>query len=135
MVFISNQLFINWHWLRRLKEFLFQTVHQNGYEQDPYAKEFGINISEKLASVEARVLPAPWVGLVLQNNFHGDSLFYYDTLYMHICVFQLKYHDAGKEKECLPQVGQWNMVNKVGFQFISNLLLEIRGVCLPCFCP
>jgi eukaryotic translation initiation factor 2C len=24
-------------------------------------KEFGINISEKLASVEARILPAPWV--------------------------------------------------------------------------
>ncbi|XP_044962181.1 protein argonaute PNH1 [Hordeum vulgare subsp. vulgare] len=63
---------------------ILQTVHQNGYDQDPYAKEFGINISEKLTSVEARVLPAPW----------------------------LKYHDAGKEKECLPQVGQWNMVNK-----------------------
>ncbi|KAF8648141.1 hypothetical protein HU200_064994 [Digitaria exilis] len=63
---------------------ILQTVHQNGYEQDPYAKEFGINISEKLTSVEARVLPAPW----------------------------LKYHDTGKEKECLPQVGQWNMVNK-----------------------
>ncbi|TVU08056.1 hypothetical protein EJB05_41441 [Eragrostis curvula] len=39
---------------------ILQTVHQNGYEQDPYAKEFGINISEKLTSVEARVLPAPW---------------------------------------------------------------------------
>ncbi|AQK82384.1 argonaute10b [Zea mays] len=63
---------------------ILQTVHQNDYEQDPYAKEFGINISEKLTSVEARVLPAPW----------------------------LKYHDTGKEKECLPQVGQWNMVNK-----------------------
>ncbi|XP_072983781.1 protein argonaute PNH1-like [Typha latifolia] len=63
---------------------ILQTVHKNGYEQDPYAKEFGINISEKLTSVEARVLPAPW----------------------------LKYHDTGKEKECLPQVGQWNMMNK-----------------------
>ncbi|XP_072998962.1 protein argonaute PNH1-like [Typha latifolia] len=61
-----------------------QTVHQNEYGQDPYAKEFGINISDKLTSVEARVLPAPW----------------------------LKYHDTGKEKECLPQVGQWNMMNK-----------------------
>uniref|UniRef100_A0A0A9CZM4 Uncharacterized protein n=1 Tax=Arundo donax TaxID=35708 RepID=A0A0A9CZM4_ARUDO len=59
------------------------TVHQNGYQQDPYAKEFGINISEKMTSAEARVLPAPW----------------------------LKYHDTGKEEECLPQVGQWNMVN------------------------
>ncbi|KAK8913853.1 Protein argonaute PNH1 [Platanthera zijinensis] len=61
-----------------------QTVHQNAYEQDPYAKEFGINVSNKLTTVEARVLPAPW----------------------------LKYHETGKEKECLPQVGQWNMMNK-----------------------
>jgi hypothetical protein len=38
-----------------------QTVHQNDYEKDPYAKEFGISIDNKLASVEARVLPAPWV--------------------------------------------------------------------------
>ncbi|KAJ0977823.1 hypothetical protein J5N97_013297 [Dioscorea zingiberensis] len=63
---------------------ILQTVHQNGYDEDPYAKEFGINISDKLASVEARVLPAPW----------------------------LKYHDTGRERECLPQVGQWNMMNK-----------------------
>ncbi|WJX20966.1 hypothetical protein P8452_10447 [Trifolium repens] len=48
-------------------------------------KEFGINISEKLASVEARILPAPW----------------------------LKYDESGKEKNCLPHVGQWNMMNKV----------------------
>lgn len=63
---------------------ILQTVQHNAYDQDPYAKEFGINISEKLTSVEARILPAPW----------------------------LKYHDAGKEKDCLPQVGQWNMMNK-----------------------
>ncbi|KAL6581691.1 Protein argonaute 10 [Orobanche minor] len=63
---------------------ILQTVHHNDYEQDPYAKEFGLKISEKLASVEARVLPAPW----------------------------LKYHETGKEKDCLPQVGQWNMMNK-----------------------
>ncbi|KAG0487307.1 hypothetical protein HPP92_009402 [Vanilla planifolia] len=63
---------------------IMQTVRLNAYAQDPYAKEFGIKISEKLASVEARILPAPW----------------------------LKYHDAGKEKDCLPHVGQWNMMNK-----------------------
>ncbi|PSR96508.1 Protein argonaute 1B like [Actinidia chinensis var. chinensis] len=63
---------------------ILQTVHHNAYADDPYAKEFGIKISEKLASVEARVLPAPW----------------------------LKYHDTGREKDCLPQVGQWNMMNK-----------------------
>ncbi|XP_039031691.1 protein argonaute PNH1-like isoform X1 [Hibiscus syriacus] len=63
---------------------ILQTIQQNDYDHDPYAKEFGINISSKLASIEARVLPAPW----------------------------LKYSDNGKEKEHLPQVGQWNMMNK-----------------------
>ncbi|KAB2009410.1 hypothetical protein ES319_D10G164800v1 [Gossypium barbadense] len=63
---------------------ILQTVQHNAYNQDPYAKEFGVKISEKLASVEARILPAPW----------------------------LKYHETGKEKDCLPQVGQWNMMNK-----------------------
>lgn len=63
---------------------ILQTVQHNAYDNDPYAKEFGIKISEKLASVEARILPPPW----------------------------LKYHDTGKEKDCLPQVGQWNMMNK-----------------------
>ncbi|KAL1810666.1 hypothetical protein ACET3Z_020731 [Daucus carota] len=63
---------------------ILQTVEHNAYADDPYAKEFGIKISDKLASVEARVLSPPW----------------------------LKYHDTGREKECLPQVGQWNMMNK-----------------------
>ncbi|CAK8538743.1 unnamed protein product [Lathyrus sativus] len=61
-----------------------QTVQHNAYHEDPYAKEFGIKISDRLAQVEARILPAPW----------------------------LKYHDTGREKDCLPQVGQWNMMNK-----------------------
>ncbi|GJN38745.1 hypothetical protein PR202_gb27814 [Eleusine coracana subsp. coracana] len=37
-------------------------------------------------------------------------------------ILQLKYHDAGKEKECLPQVGQWNMVNK---EFNSEPVMPI----------
>ncbi|XP_047315184.1 protein argonaute 1-like isoform X2 [Impatiens glandulifera] len=63
---------------------ILQTVRHNAYSEDPYAKEFGIKISDKLAAVEARILPAPW----------------------------LKYHDTGRERDCLPQVGQWNMMNK-----------------------
>ncbi|XP_027072355.1 protein argonaute PNH1 [Coffea arabica] len=63
---------------------IMQTIQHNAYKQDPLAKEFGITVDEKLASVEARVLPAPW----------------------------LKYHETGKEKEYLPQLGQWNMINK-----------------------
>ncbi|KAF7124999.1 hypothetical protein RHSIM_Rhsim12G0136400 [Rhododendron simsii] len=74
---------------------ILQTVRHNAYAEDPYAKEFGIKISEKLASVEARVLPAPW----------------------------LKYHDTGREKDCLPQVGQWNMMNKLAYY--SDIGMEI----------
>lgn len=44
-----------------------QTVHHNAYHEDPYAKEFGIKISEKLASVEARILPAPWVVYLISS--------------------------------------------------------------------
>ncbi|XP_076930314.1 protein argonaute 1-like [Bidens hawaiensis] len=63
---------------------ILKTVRHNAYGQDPYAKEFGIKISTQLASVEARILPPP----------------------------RLKYHDTGRERDCLPQVGQWNMMNK-----------------------
>jgi hypothetical protein len=38
-----------------------QTVGHNAYHQDPYAQEFGIRISNQLANVEARILPAPRV--------------------------------------------------------------------------
>ena len=38
-----------------------QMVNRNSYHDDPYAKEFGIKISERMALVEARVLPAPRV--------------------------------------------------------------------------
>ncbi|RCV23302.1 hypothetical protein SETIT_4G288700v2 [Setaria italica] len=61
-----------------------EMVNHNSYHEDPYAKEFGIKISERLASVEARILPAP----------------------------RLKYNETGREKDCLPRVGQWNMMNK-----------------------
>ncbi|VAI63851.1 unnamed protein product [Triticum turgidum subsp. durum] len=61
-----------------------QMVKHNAYQEDPYAKEFGIKISDRLASVDARILPAP----------------------------RLKYNETGREKDCLPRVGQWNMMNK-----------------------
>ncbi|GMH04485.1 hypothetical protein Nepgr_006324 [Nepenthes gracilis] len=63
---------------------ILQTIHQNRYNEDTYAEEFGVTIDDKLATVEARVLPSPW----------------------------LKYHDTGKVKQHLPQLGQWNMINK-----------------------
>ncbi|XP_077252769.1 protein argonaute MEL1-like [Tasmannia lanceolata] len=59
-------------------------VKQNNYNNDKYAQEFGIRIQDRLASVEARVLPPP----------------------------ELKYHSTGREPNCRPRVGQWNMINK-----------------------
>ena len=104
--------------------FVLQTVSHNAYHQDPYAQEFGIRISNQLAQVEARILPAPRVCFhtlkisCIANLCNPDVLcmmqFVLDCLLIggHACV-QLKYHDTGKEKDCLPQVGQWNMMNKV----------------------
>ncbi|XP_076905610.1 protein argonaute 1-like [Bidens hawaiensis] len=63
---------------------IMKTVRNNAYDQDSYAKEFGITVSKNLTSVEARILPPPL----------------------------LKYHETGRERDCLPQVGQWDMTNK-----------------------
>ncbi|PKU82020.1 protein argonaute 1C-like [Dendrobium catenatum] len=63
---------------------IIQTVNLNAYDEDAYAKEFGIKISKNLALVEARILPPP----------------------------TLKYHETGQEENCLPRVGQWNMRDK-----------------------
>lgn len=43
-----------------------------------------------------------------------------------VLLMQLKYHDTGREKECLPQVGQWNMMNKVcvGISYIIVIVSE-----------
>jgi hypothetical protein len=35
-------------------------------------------------------------------------------------LFQLKYHESGKEKTVAPSVGQWNMINKV-ILFVGEL--------------
>ncbi|KAL6637130.1 hypothetical protein ACP70R_024702 [Stipagrostis hirtigluma subsp. patula] len=63
---------------------ILEVASRNNYDNDYYAKEFGIKVMNQLALVDARVLPAP----------------------------RLKYHDSGKERECNPSVGQWNMINK-----------------------
>ncbi|GFY96289.1 Stabilizer of iron transporter SufD / Polynucleotidyl transferase [Actinidia rufa] len=92
---------------------ILETIHQNGYNQDPYAKEFGLRIDDKLASVEARVLPAPW----------------------------LKYNDNGKENEILPKVGQWNMMNKkvingstINYWACINFSRSVQESTASCFC-
>ncbi|KAI4334305.1 hypothetical protein L6164_019015 [Bauhinia variegata] len=62
-----------------------QMVRRNNFSRDELVhKEFGIQVTEELALIEARVLPAP----------------------------TLKYHDTGKEPRVDPRMGQWNMINK-----------------------
>ncbi|XXG44501.1 hypothetical protein AAC387_Pa01g4288 [Persea americana] len=61
-----------------------EMVRRNNYNKDRLATEFGIQVQENLALVEARVLPPP----------------------------ELKYHASGREATCRPRVGQWNMINK-----------------------
>ncbi|KAL5721736.1 argonaute 1B [Ranunculus cassubicifolius] len=89
------------------------TVRRNAYNIDEYADEFGIKISDSLALVEARVLPAP----------------------------RLKYHDSGIEKDCLPSFGQWNMMNKklhnggvVNNWMCLNFSRNIQDYNANCFC-
>ncbi|KAG8492724.1 hypothetical protein CXB51_010450 [Gossypium anomalum] len=69
---------------KKREDDILKTVKKNAYVSSKCKTEFGIIITEKLALVNARILPAPL----------------------------LKYHDTGKQKNCLPQVGQWNMMDK-----------------------
>lgn len=53
---------------------------------------------------------------ILIISGHLQKLIFYwffSLLCMSYFFIKLKYHDTGKEKDCLPQVGQWNMMNKV----------------------
>ncbi|KAK9153831.1 hypothetical protein Sjap_001311 [Stephania japonica] len=61
-----------------------QIVEENRYQNDKFAKEFGIKVDGRLTCIDdARVLPPP----------------------------VLKYHDTGREVKIQPRVGQWNMIN------------------------
>lgn len=49
---------------------------------------------------------------------------------------QLKYHETGKEKDCLPQVGQWNMMNKVSLLLLFLSFFSVsKFICLSKFYP
>ncbi|CAI9104926.1 OLC1v1003718C1 [Oldenlandia corymbosa var. corymbosa] len=61
-----------------------KTVGKQNYSGDTLLKEFGVQISTALTSIEARVLPPPMI----------------------------KYHETGEESLVQPKVGQWNMINK-----------------------
>ncbi|KAG6682438.1 hypothetical protein I3842_13G141500 [Carya illinoinensis] len=62
-----------------------EMVRLNNFNRIALVKEeFGIEVRDKLAVVDARILPSP----------------------------MLKYHDTGKESREVPKMGQWNMINK-----------------------
>jgi eukaryotic translation initiation factor 2C len=95
-----------------------KTVSRNAYKQDPYVQEFGISISNQLANVEARILPPPrvcnWSWHVARFGCSEFCFFCTGWQWLKFSVHvQLKYHDTGREKECLPSIGQWNMMHKV----------------------
>ncbi|XP_020973401.1 protein argonaute 5 isoform X2 [Arachis ipaensis] len=66
------------------ENYIKQIARQNNFNNDKYAREFGISVAADLPLVDARVLQPP----------------------------MLKYHDSGKEKMVNPQMGAWNMINK-----------------------
>ncbi|KAJ4772441.1 Argonaute family protein [Rhynchospora pubera] len=62
-------------------------TNNRAYERDNgvnFSEEFGLSVSERTTTIQARVLPTP----------------------------VLKYHNLGAEKECKPTSGVWNMRNK-----------------------
>jgi hypothetical protein len=63
----TSFIHFSWNFYTPSSFLFYQTVHHNAYYEDPYAQEFGIKIDERLASVEARVLPPPRVCLFICN--------------------------------------------------------------------
>ncbi|GLJ28246.1 hypothetical protein SUGI_0555120 [Cryptomeria japonica] len=70
---------------------ILQTIYHNAYAQDPYAKEFGLKINDKLASVEARVLLAPWL------KYHEVSLYWKrKRMEAAMLLFELQMRNSGR---------------------------------------
>ncbi|KAF1897375.1 hypothetical protein Lal_00035079 [Lupinus albus] len=67
------------------ENYIKQILRQNNFNTDKLVHDFGIQVKEELATIEARVLPPP----------------------------TLLYHQTGKESSVDPWMGQWNMINKV----------------------
>ncbi|KAI4977820.1 hypothetical protein ZWY2020_014374 [Hordeum vulgare] len=72
----------------------------NPYNEDPYAKEFGVTFENRLTIIKGRVLPPP----------------------------MLKFGDQGKEKVFWPKVGKWNMQFKR--RFVSRMNAKAAAVLL-----
>ncbi|TKY67133.1 argonaute 5 [Spatholobus suberectus] len=69
---------------RERENYIRQVVRQCNFNTDKFVQNFGIQVKQDPALIDARVLPPP----------------------------MLKYHDTGKESRVEPWMGQWNMINK-----------------------
>ncbi|KAJ3678657.1 hypothetical protein LUZ60_002460 [Juncus effusus] len=63
---------------------IINSLKENKYNSDSFVIEFEMQVDERLTQIDARILPAP----------------------------NMKYHATGREQECLPKFGQWNMRDK-----------------------
>lgn len=44
-------------------------VEHNNYSADKLAQEFGIDVTDKMVNVQARVLPPPMVSILFSSHF------------------------------------------------------------------
>lgn len=65
--------------------FLFpQIANENNYGNDYHAKEFGIGVTNQLALVDARVLPAPMVNIFILGKLYHYRLFMHWISYFYL---------------------------------------------------
>ncbi|KAL0441175.1 UNVERIFIED_CONTAM: protein argonaute 1 [Sesamum radiatum] len=78
-----------------------------GFYQSIRPTQMGLSLNIDMSST-AFIEPLPVIDFVTQllnRDVSARPLSDADRV-------KLKYHDSGREKDCLPQVGQWNMMNK-----------------------
>jgi len=77
-----------------------QVVNRNNYGNDHCAKEFGIKVTNELALVDARVLPAPTVSLFFSWMIFYTLMFQLSVLMIIYIHFSLSTMTLG-EKRCV----------------------------------
>jgi hypothetical protein len=77
-----------------------QVVNRNNYGNDHCAKEFGIKVTNELALVDARVLPAPTVSLFFSWMIFYTLMFQLSILMIIYIHFSLSTMTLG-EKSCV----------------------------------
>ena len=65
-------------------------VDHNNYAADKFAREFGVDVTNKMVNVQARVLPPPMVAILLDYHFDVYTLhFVYQILTFHVVLAQI----------------------------------------------